>query len=166
MDLRLYDTASRSTREFVPIEPGRVSLYLCGATVQAPPHIGHVRSAVAFDVLIRWLSATGYDVTLCRNVTDIDDKILNVAAATGLQWWGVAERHQRLFDEAYAALGCLPPTVAPRATGHVPEMIVLMRRLIDAGPCVCSRGRRLLFGAFVRCVRRVVGAGSVELAAG
>jgi cysteinyl-tRNA synthetase len=140
VDLRLYDTASRSTREFVPIEPGRVSLYLCGATVQAPPHIGHVRSAVAFDVLIRWLSAAGYDVTLCRNVTDIDDKILNVAAATGLQWWGVAERHQRLFDEAYAALGCLPPTVAPRATGHVPEMIVLMRRLIDAGHAYAVEG--------------------------
>jgi cysteinyl-tRNA synthetase len=131
--LHLYDTASRRVREFVPVEPGRVTLYLCGATVQAPPHIGHVRSAVAFDVLMRWLSASGYDVVLCRNVTDIDDKILNVAAAAAVPWWRVAEQNQRLFTDAYAALGCVPPTVEPRATGHVPEMIVLMRRLIDAG---------------------------------
>ena len=133
MTLRLYDTASRQTREFESIEPGRVSLYLCGATVQAPPHIGHVRSAVAFDVLSRWLSASGYRVALCRNVTDIDDKILAVAGAAGVPWWEIAERHQRMFTDAYAALGCLPPTVEPRATGHVPEMIVLMRRLIESG---------------------------------
>jgi cysteinyl-tRNA synthetase len=131
--LRLYDTASRQTREFESIEPGRVSIYLCGATVQAPPHIGHVRSAVAFDVLSRWLSASGYRVALCRNVTDIDDKILAVAAAAGVPWWEVAERHQRMFSDAYAALGCLLPTIEPRATGHVPEMIVLMRRLIESG---------------------------------
>ncbi len=133
MTLRLYDTASRQTREFESIEPGRVSLYLCGATVQAPPHIGHVRSAVAFDVLSRWLSASGYRVTLCRNVTDIDDKILAVAATSGVPWWEISQRNQRLFESAYAALGCLPPTVEPRATGHVPEMIVLMRRLIESG---------------------------------
>jgi cysteinyl-tRNA synthetase len=133
VSLRLYDTGTRGQREFVPINPGQVSLYLCGATVQAAPHIGHVRSAVAFDVLSRWLAASGYDVVFCRNVTDIDDKILNVAAESGLPWWRVAERHQRLFSDAYAALGCLPPTVEPRATGHVPEMIVLMRRLIESG---------------------------------
>jgi cysteinyl-tRNA synthetase len=131
--LRLYDTASRQTRAFESLEPGRVSLYLCGATVQAPPHIGHVRSAVAFDVLSRWLSASGYRVALCRNVTDIDDKILAVAATAGVPWWEIAERHQRMFTDAYAALVCLPPTVEPRATGHVPEMIVLMRRLIESG---------------------------------
>src|SRR5450432_4766414 len=133
MTLRLHDTASRQVREFVPLEPGRVTLYLCGATVQAPPHIGHVRSAVAFDVLRRWLVARGYQVVLCRNVTDIDDKILKVADAAGVAWWDVAERNQRLFDEAYDALGCLPPTVAPRAAGHVPEMIILMRRLLESG---------------------------------
>jgi cysteinyl-tRNA synthetase len=131
--LRLYDTASRQTREFESIEPGRVSLYLCGATVQAPPHIGHVRSAVAFDVASRWLSASGYRVTFCRNVTDIDDKILAVAGAAGVPWWEISERNQRMFASAYAALGCLLPTVEPRATGHVPEMIVLMRRLIESG---------------------------------
>ena len=133
MTLRLYDTASRQLREFVPLQPGTASLYLCGATVQAPPHIGHVRSAVAFDVLSRWLTASGYRVVFCRNVTDIDDKILNVAAAAGVPWWEVAERNQRLFAAAYTAVGCVLPTVEPRATGHVPEMIVLMRRLIDSG---------------------------------
>jgi cysteinyl-tRNA synthetase len=120
-------------REFVPVVPGKAGLYLCGATVQAPPHIGHIRSGVSFDVIVRWLKVTGYDVTFCRNVTDIDDKILRVATEQGVQWWAVAERNQRAFTRAYDALGCLPPDVEPRATGHVPEMIVLMRRLIDAG---------------------------------
>jgi cysteinyl-tRNA synthetase len=131
--LRLHDTATRSVREFVPLRAGRASLYLCGATVQAPPHIGHIRSGVSFDVAVRWLKASGYDVTFCRNVTDIDDKIIRVAAETGTQWWAVAERNQRAFSRAYDVLGCLPPDVEPRATGHVPEMIVLMRRLIDSG---------------------------------
>jgi cysteinyl-tRNA synthetase len=138
--LRLYDTGTRRTREFVPRVPGRVGIYLCGATVQAPPHIGHVRSAVAFDVLVRWLRAKGLDVVLCRNVTDIDDKILAVAAAEGLPWWQVSTRNQRLFDDAYAALGCLPPTVDPRATGHVPEMVELMQRLIDRGHAYAADG--------------------------
>jgi cysteinyl-tRNA synthetase len=131
--LRLYDTAARKERDFVPLVPGKVSLYLCGATVQAPPHIGHIRSGVSFDVLVRWLKASGYQVTFVRNVTDIDDKILRVAAAEGVPWWQVAQRNERAFSRAYDALGCLPPEVEPRATGHVPEMIVLMRRLIDSG---------------------------------
>ena len=133
MTLRLYDTAARSVREFDPITPGKASLYLCGATVQAPPHIGHVRSGVSFDILVRWLRASGYQTTFCRNVTDIDDKIIRVAAAEGVPWWQVAQRNERAFSRAYDALGCLPPEVEPRATGHVPEMIVLMRRLIEGG---------------------------------
>jgi cysteinyl-tRNA synthetase len=133
MVLRLYDTAARSVREFTPLTPGRASLYLCGATVQAPPHIGHIRSGVNFDILTRWLRATGYQVAFCRNVTDIDDKILRTAQQEGTAWWAVAERNQRAFTRAYSALGCLPPDVEPRATGHVPEMIALMRRLIDSG---------------------------------
>jgi cysteinyl-tRNA synthetase len=140
VNLRLYDTGSRRVRNFEPIEPGRVTLYLCGATVQAAPHIGHVRSAVAFDVLTRWLLARGLDVVLCRNITDIDDKILKVAEAQDQQWWRVGERNWRLFEEAYAAVGCLPPAVQPRATGHVPEMIVLMRRLIESGHAYASGG--------------------------
>jgi cysteinyl-tRNA synthetase len=140
MVLRLYDTAERSVREFTPVIPGRASLYLCGATVQAPPHIGHIRSGINFDILTRWLRASGYQVTFCRNVTDIDDKILHNAAREGSAWWAVAERNQRAFTRAYDALGCLPPDVEPRATGHVPEMIVLMRRLIESGHAYAADG--------------------------
>ena len=140
MTLRLHDTATRSVREFSPRTPGKASLYLCGATVQAPPHIGHIRSGLNFDILVRWLRAIEYEVTLCRNVTDIDDKIIRVAAQEGVAWWAVAERNQRAFTRAFAALGCLPPDVEPRATGHVPEMIVLMRRLIDSGHAYATDG--------------------------
>jgi cysteinyl-tRNA synthetase len=138
--LRLYDTATRAVREFTPLQPGKASLYLCGATVQAPPHIGHIRSGVDFDILVRWLRASHYQVTYCRNVTDIDDKILQVAMHEEVPWWAVAERNQRAFSRAYDALGCLPPDVEPRATGHVPEMIVLMQRLIDGGHAYPSGG--------------------------
>ncbi len=140
MTLRLHDTAARAVRDFVPLVPGKASVYLCGATVQAPPHIGHIRSGVVFDILVRWLRASGYQVTFCRNVTDIDDKIIRVAGDEGVAWWAVAERNQRAFTRAYDALGCLPPDVEPRATGHVPEMIVLMRRLIDGGHAYAAGG--------------------------
>ena len=140
MTLRLHDTAARAVRDFVPLTPGKASVYLCGATVQAPPHIGHIRSGVVFDVLVRWLAASGYHVTFCRNVTDIDDKIIRVASGEGVAWWAVAERNQRAFTRGYEALGCLPPDVEPRATGHVPEMIVLMRRLIESGHAYAAGG--------------------------
>lgn len=133
MSLRFYDTRARQVRDFVPLREGCVSLYLCGATVQAAPHIGHIRSGVNFDILRRWLTHRGYRVTLCRNVTDIDDKIINVASDEGVPWWEVSERNQRAFTWAYDILNCLPPTVEPRATGHVPEMVALMRRLIERG---------------------------------
>jgi cysteinyl-tRNA synthetase len=140
VSLRLYDTGTRTVRDFVPRVPGRVSVYYCGATVQGAPHLGHLRSGLAVDVLRRWLEHTGHAVTLCRNVTDIDDKILAVAAAEGVPWWQVAYRNERAFDAAYDALGVLPPTVQPRATGHVPEMIVLMRRLIESGHAYAAGG--------------------------
>ena len=140
MTLHLHDTAARAVREFTPITPGRVSVYLCGATVQAPPHIGHLRSAVVFDVLIRWLEASGYAVTFCRNVTDIEDKILRTAAAEGVPPPIVAERNQRAFTWAYDAVGCRPPDIEPRATGHIPEMIVLIRRLIEGGHAYAGGG--------------------------
>ncbi|HEU5385897.1 MAG TPA: cysteine--tRNA ligase [Streptosporangiaceae bacterium] len=140
MTLHLHDTAARAVREFTPITPGRVSVYLCGATVQAPPHIGHMRSGVVFDVLIRWLEASGYQVTFCRNVTDIEDKILRTAQDLGVPPWIVAERNQRAFTWAYDALGCRPPDVEPRATGHIPEMIVLIRRLIEGGHAYAGGG--------------------------
>jgi cysteinyl-tRNA synthetase len=138
--LRLHDTATRTVRDFSPLVPGKVSLYLCGATVQAPPHIGHIRSGVNFDILVRWLTASGYQVAFCRNVTDIEDKILRVAAAEGVPWWAVAQRNERAFARAYDLLGCLPPDVEPRATGHIPEMIVLMRRLIASGHAYAAGG--------------------------
>ncbi len=140
MTLRLHDTATRTVRDFSPLVPGQVSLYLCGATVQAPPHIGHIRSGVNFDILVRWLTTSGYRVTFCRNVTDIDDKILRVAASNGEQWWAVAQRNERAFTRAYTVLGCLPPDVEPRATGHIPEMVVLMRRLFESDHAYAAGG--------------------------
>ena len=133
MTLHLYDSAARSVREFVPLEAGRVGMYVCGATVQGEPHVGHLRSAVAFDVLVRWLRRTGYDVTLVRNVTDIDDKILDKAAQAGADWWAWAFRHERLFTAAYESIGIDAPTYEPRATGHVPDMVALMSRLVERG---------------------------------
>ncbi|PRZ08159.1 cysteinyl-tRNA synthetase [Isoptericola sp. CG 20/1183] len=133
MTLHLYDTATRTVRELVPRTPGKVGIYLCGATVQSSPHVGHLRPAVAFDVLRRWLRRKGLDVTLIRNVTDIDDKILTKAAAAGVEWWAHAAVHEREFTAAYDALGVLPPTYEPRATGHVPQMIDLMERLVESG---------------------------------
>jgi cysteinyl-tRNA synthetase len=138
--LALYDTSTRSVRDFVPLVDGQVSIYLCGATVQAPPHVGHLRSGVSFDVLCRWLAAGGQQVVYCRNVTDVDDKILQRAAAEGVPWWAIAARNERAFTAAYDALGCLPPTVEPRATGHVPEMVALISRLVDAGYAYASGG--------------------------
>jgi cysteinyl-tRNA synthetase len=131
--LRLFDTATRTVRDFVPLVPNEVGIYLCGATVQAPPHIGHLRSAIAFDVLVRWLRRTGHRVTLVRNVTDIDDKILAKAADAGEPWWAWATANERAFSAAYDALGVLPPSHEPRATGHVPAMIELMDRLVETG---------------------------------
>jgi cysteinyl-tRNA synthetase len=140
VSLHIHDTATRSLRPFEPIEAGRASIYVCGATVQAPPHIGHIRSGVNFDILRRWLAYSGYEVTFIRNVTDIDDKILSKSAENGYEWWAWAGLHEANFRQAYEALGCLPPTYEPRATGHVPEMIQLMQRLIDSGHAYAVEG--------------------------
>ncbi len=131
--LVLYDTLTRTNSPFVPLKKGEVGIYLCGATVQAPPHIGHVRSGVNFDILRRWLSKSGYNVTFIRNVTDIDDKILHKAVHEEMPWWAVAMKYERAFTEAYAALNVMPPTYEPRATGHVTQMIELMSLLIERG---------------------------------
>jgi cysteinyl-tRNA synthetase len=131
--LTLYDTLTRTTSPFIPLKAGEVGIYLCGATVQAPPHIGHVRSGVNFDILRRWLTKSGYNVTFIRNVTDIDDKILHKAVHEEMPWWAVAMKYERAFSDAYAALNVLPPTYEPRATGHVTQMIELMQILIERG---------------------------------
>ena len=133
MTLRFHDSATAAIRDFVPLKEGQVSLYYCGATVQGEPHIGHVRSALAFDQLTRWLTTSGYDVTVVRNVTDIDDKILVKAAENNEPWWGLAYRFEQAFATAYASLGIQKPTYEPRATGHIPEMHALIAQLIERG---------------------------------
>jgi cysteinyl-tRNA synthetase len=130
---RLYDTATRSVRRFQPVVPGRVSIYHCGLTVQSGPHLGHIRKEVVFDVLRRWLTWSGYQVTVIANITDIDDKILIKSAEAGTPWFAHAYRYERELHEAYAALGCLPPTYEPRATGHIPEMIEMIKVLMARG---------------------------------
>ena len=131
--LNLYDTKSRVIAPFKPIKKGEVGIYLCGATVQAPPHIGHIRSGVNFDILRRWLITSGFNVTFVRNVTDIDDKILHKAVHEEIPWWQVAMKYERAFTDAYNALNVLPPTYEPRATGHITQMIELMQKLIENG---------------------------------
>ena len=108
-------------------------MYVCGPTVQSSPHVGHLRSALVYDQLRRWLSVSGSEVTLVRNVTDIDDKVLDNAKETGEQWWALAYRFELAFNQAYAALQIAPPTYEPRATAAIPEMLDLIERLIAAG---------------------------------
>jgi cysteinyl-tRNA synthetase len=131
--LRLYDSATREVRDFVPLQPGKASLYVCGLTVQSEPHVGHVRSGVNFDVLQRWLRRSGYETTFIRNVTDIDDKILAKSAEQGRPWYNLAYDMHRQLEWAYAALNVAAPTYEPTATGHVPEMIELIATLIERG---------------------------------
>ena len=133
VSLRLYDTAAQAVRDFEPLRPGKVGVYHCGLTVQGPPHIGHIRKEVVFDVLRRWLEYSGYDVTLVANITDIEDKVLIKAAEQGRPWWAIAYANERALHQAYAALGCEPPTYEPRATGHIPEMLELIAQLIEKG---------------------------------
>ncbi|HSO92014.1 MAG TPA: cysteine--tRNA ligase, partial [Arthrobacter sp.] len=146
MTLRFYDTASAEVRDFVPLVPGKVSLYYCGATVQGMPHVGHIRSAIAFDQLTRWLEYRAFRVTVVRNVTDIDDKILAKSAASfgpdfedepgavrNEEWWALAYRFEQEFLKAYDTLGVSRPTYEPRATGHIPEMHALIQQLIERG---------------------------------
>jgi cysteinyl-tRNA synthetase len=138
--LRLYDTKSREVRDFEPLTSGVVTMYVCGATVQSAPHLGHVRSAVAFDVVRRWLEASGYDVKHVRNITDIDDKIIVNAAAQGVEWWELGTAVTWQFEDAYDELNCLRPTGEPRATGHIPEMLALIQRVLDAGHAYAAAG--------------------------
>lgn len=113
MTIRLYDSATRQVRDLVPLREGEVSIYLCGLTVQSEPHVGHVRSAVNFDVARRWLEHRGLAVTFIRNVTDIDDKILSKSAEQGRPWYNLAYEMSRELTRAYDALNVLPPTYEP-----------------------------------------------------
>nr|WP_283774583.1 cysteine--tRNA ligase [Brachybacterium equifaecis] len=131
--MHLYDTAARTLAPFTPVQEGAASIYACGPTTQGAPHLGHLRTFLAVDILVRWLTRSGLDVTYVRNVTDIDDKILDLAAKNGAQWWAWSYRFETEFHEILADAGCLVPSIEPRATGHVPEMIALMERLIERG---------------------------------
>ena len=133
MSLRLYDTATREVRDFVPLHPGKVGVYHCGLTVQDAPHVGHIRKEVVFDVLRSWLEHAGFEVTIIANVTDIDDKVLIKSEAQGMPWWAHAYANERELHTAYDLLGCKPPTYEPRATGHITEMVELMTDLVEAG---------------------------------
>lgn len=136
MTVRLYDSKDQSLRDFVPLIEGRVGMYVCGPTVQSSPHIGHLRSALAYDIMRRWFAYRGYDVTFVRNVTDIDDKILAAADEEDSkfeEWWALAYRVELEFTAAYASLGILPPTYEPRATASVQQMQQLIGVLIERG---------------------------------
>ncbi|MGY3567424.1 cysteine--tRNA ligase [Sinomonas sp. RB5] len=146
MTLRFYDSATAEVRDFVPLEPGKASVYYCGATVQGSPHVGHVRSAIVFDQLTRWLAYRGYETTVVRNVTDIDDKILAKSEASFApdfvpegtyipreEWFALAYRYEQEFEAAYEVLGVQRPTYEPRATGHITEMHDLIARLVERG---------------------------------
>lgn len=131
--MRLYNTLTRSVEEFVPRDDGRVGIYVCGPTVQAPPHFGHARAALVPDVLRRWLEHCGYAVLHVRNITDVEDKIIAKAEEEGRHPAAVAEHYSRVYESEIGRLGVLPPHIAPRATGHILEMIALIDRLIEVG---------------------------------
>jgi cysteinyl-tRNA synthetase len=132
VNVRLHDTRTQAVVDFVPREPGRVGMYVCGPTVQSSPHVGHLRSALVYDLWRRWLTHRGFRVTFVRNVTDIDDKVL-VNATEAEPWWAVAYRVETEFSRAYAALGILPPTYEPRATASIQGMQEIIARLIERG---------------------------------
>ncbi|SDK25106.1 cysteinyl-tRNA synthetase [Cryobacterium psychrotolerans] len=131
--MRLYDSKAQALRDFIPLVPDKVGIYVCGPTVQSSPHIGHLRSALVYDQLRRWLSYRGNDVTFIRNVTDIDDKILVSSTGTTEQWWALAYRYELEFTAGYQRLGILAPSYEPRATASIQNMLDLIGRLIEAG---------------------------------
>ena len=156
MTLRLYDTATRAVRPLEPLQPGRVGVYVCGPTVQARPHVGHLRSAVALDVLHRWLLESGLQVVFVRNVTDVDDKIIHDASHDGEPWWALATRMERAFTAAYDAVQVLPPSATPRVTGSIPSIVALVERIVERGHAYASGGDVYL------SVRTVEGYGSLS----
>jgi len=130
--IRLYDSRAQALRDFEPLEAGKVGMYVCGPTVQSSPHVGHLRSALAYDLWRRWFAHCGYDVTFVRNVTDIDDKVL-ANASEHEPWWAVAYRVELEFTAAYRAIGILPPSYEPRATASIPQMQEIIQALIERG---------------------------------
>ena len=145
--MRVFNTLGRRYEEFVPRTEGEVAIYVCGPTVQSEPHVGHGRSAVAFDVIRRYLEWRGFRVLYVRNITDIEDKIIAAAAEAGVPVAELAEANSKRFQEAYLALGALAPDIEPKATEHIPEMIELISHAHRPRPRLPVVGRRLLLGA-------------------
>ncbi len=131
--LRLYNSATAHIEDFTPLREGHIGMYVCGPTVQSAPHIGHMRAAIVFDIVRRWFDRLGFSVTYIRNVTDIDDKILNKSREAHEDWWAWAYHYELEFANDYRLLNVLPPTYEPRATGTIGAMIDLTQRLIDRG---------------------------------
>jgi len=138
--MQIYNTLGRALQTFEPRDSGKVGMYVCGATVQSQPHLGHGRYAVVFDVVRRYFRYLGYDVTYVRNITDVDDKIIDAAIATGVTIDEVVDSAATAFATAYEALGVLPADVEPRATEHIPQMITMIEQLIDLGHAYEANG--------------------------
>jgi len=138
--LKLFDSHTHESVEFIPLREGHVSMYVCGPTVQSSPHVGHLRSALVYDLWSRWFSYRGLQVTLVRNVTDIDDKILEASAVSGEEWWALAERIEREFHQVADALHIAHPAREPRATGDISAMVTLVQELLDAGHAYVAEG--------------------------
>ena len=130
--MQLYDSKLAELKTFEPIKKGEVSIYVCGPTVQATPHIGHLRSALVYDLLARWFSFQGLSVKLIRNITDIDDKVIE-KHTDEKPWWQLAYENEASFQEQFDALGIQLPSNEPRATGHIPEILEMIQSLVDKG---------------------------------
>ncbi|HET9233315.1 MAG TPA: arginine--tRNA ligase, partial [Candidatus Eisenbacteria bacterium] len=133
MDIRIYDTLQAKKLPFTPVRPGKVSMYVCGMTVQDVPHVGHLRSSIVGDVIRRYLEHRGFEVTFVYNFTDVDDKIIAKAAEQGVTYQEVARKNEELFLQYARALNIKPATHYPRATEHIPEILDLIKTLIEIG---------------------------------
>jgi cysteinyl-tRNA synthetase len=138
--IRLFNTLTGKKEDLVPIEDKKIGIYVCGPTVYDSPHLGHARAAVMFDVMTRFLKLIGYDVTYVRNYTDVDDKIINKSTETGIPSEEIANTYIAEYKEAMESLGVRAPDYEPKVTEHIPEIIELTRRIIDAGYAYKSGG--------------------------
>src|ERR1041384_4657984 len=141
----VHNSRTRRKEPFEPLVPGRVSMYVCGPTVYDHAHLGHARAAVAFDVIRRTLEAMGNRVTYVQNVTDVDDKIINRAAEEGASPWEIAERYTRSYEDVMRRIRVRAPSLTPKATGHIVDMIELIQRLVDAGLAYAVDGGDVYF---------------------
>ena len=131
--LKIYNTLTRKKEIFEPVEPGKVKIYVCGPTVYDACHIGHARSVIVFDVIVRYLETIGYEVSYVRNFTDIDDKIINRANQLGASTEDLAEKYIQEFHDDMDALGVRRATYEPKATEHIDEIIQVIQRLFEQG---------------------------------